>query len=111
MRFESSGIVKPLSNWRRVILNCFGLQVKNAVDAETDDELFFLRLDVNVRATHLVAVRDDRVDEFDERRIGVHFWKLLTDRRGSFLVEDSSFALLIAIAALALLAHTPIQPE
>ncbi len=45
------------------------------------------------------------------RRIGVHFWKLLTDRRGSFLVEYSSFALLIAIAALALLAHTPIQPE
>lgn len=45
------------------------------------------------------------------RRIAARLWKLLTDRRGSFLVEYSSFALLIAIAALALLTHMPVGPE
>jgi Flp pilus assembly pilin Flp len=45
------------------------------------------------------------------RRIGARLRKLLTDRRGSFLVEYSSFALLIAIAALALLTHMPLRPE
>jgi hypothetical protein len=45
------------------------------------------------------------------RRIGARLRKLFTERRGSFLVEYSSFALLIAIAALALLTHLPVVPE
>jgi len=44
------------------------------------------------------------------RRVGIRIWKLLTDRRGSFLIEYSSFALLIAIAALALLTHIQVAP-
>ena len=36
--------------------------------------------------------------------------KILGDQRGSFLVEYSSFTLLIAIAALALLAHVADAP-
>ena len=37
-----------------------------------DAQALLQRLDVNVRAAHLVAVRDDRVDELDERRVRVH---------------------------------------
>lgn len=36
---------------------------------------------------------------------------LIADRRGSFLVEYSSFALLIAIAAIAVLGHVTIVRE
>jgi len=37
--------------------------------------------------------------------------RLLADRRGSFLVEYSSFALLMAIAAIALLGHVTGTPD
>ena len=37
--------------------------------------------------------------------------KLFKDQRGTFLVEYSSFALLIAIAALALVTHVTGAPE
>ena len=45
------------------------------------------------------------------QRFGTRIRKLLGDQRGSFLVEYSSFALLIAIAALALLTHVTGVPE
>lgn len=45
------------------------------------------------------------------RRLGARIRKLLGDQRGSFLVEYSSFALLIAIAAIALLTHVTGVPE
>jgi len=45
------------------------------------------------------------------RRFASRILKLFEDQRGSFLVEYSSFALLIAIAALALLTHVTGVPE
>ena len=46
-----------------------GLQhlVKNAVDAVTDDQLAFKRLDVNVAGPLLVRLGDQAVDEADNR--------------------------------------------
>lgn len=44
-------------------------------------------------------------------RLASRFRRLFKDQRGSFLVEYSSFALLIAIAAIALLTHVTGAPE
>lgn len=45
------------------------------------------------------------------RLLGARIRKLFGGQRGSFLVEYSSFALLIAIAAIALLTHVTGVPE
>ena len=44
--------------------------VQHTVDAVADDQLFFLRLDVNVAGTVLGSGEDERVDEANERRVG-----------------------------------------